>query len=587
MAVVAEIDQNIQRIQKLVVRRTRLKATAFQRKTLLERRRLENVKRRGQETALEAPDLVRSSGGVNVLSSVASTGKSFFGRILQALAYLGAGWLLNNLPTIIGYGQEFIARLKRGREILSDMWSSIKGTFKALGKVFTTALDNLKNFDFLDSEKKMQREVNNLVDQVNNVGKSFSESYELITKPFVDEQGLGTYSGQPIPQPGASAEAAPAPTAPTAPTESQQMISKPSPKSSSGFIQSLGITNSMWDTYRDTIASIETAGYSLTESYAAIGGSGGQYDGRYQMGAAAKQDAAGLLGIPVPSRSEFRNNPQLQEDMFLAYTYANHTYLMNGSRKYREASPVNRLQYLGYAHNQGWANAANWLATGVADTEDGFGTKGTKFTDALRSSLKKYTTQTTQVQPQTPRMPALPPTNTMAGQNYGDPRDGGRQHAGQDFDAGPNDTFYSRIGGEVTRILKDPNGYGNYVDIYNKRLGVTERIAEGTENLVGIGDKVQPGTPIQRGTHQTGVFHYEIRKGREETYGFKGTLDPLEFLKTITPERKGEQIIMVNRTEASTPTTTMYGKDSNVIIDSLSGLNSYIRKNMLARLADR
>ena len=555
MAVVAEIDQNIQRIQKLVVRRTRLKATAFQRKTLLERRRLENVKRRGQETALEAPDLVRSSGGVNVLSSVASTGKSFFGRILQALAYLGAGWLLNNLPTIIGYGQEFIARLKRGREILSDMWSSIKGTFTALGKVFTTALDNLKNFDFLDSEKKMQKEVNNLVDQVNNVGKSFGESYELITKPFVDEQGLGTYSGQPIPQPGASAEAAPAPTAAPA-TQS------PPPSESTGGVVSA----------QQVYQYLKSKGISHVHALGITANILGESD--FRIAADETGDGSGGIGLfqyTFPSRKQ-------------AFLQAVPDYKTNWKGQIDFAITEGTApQYFSIPFESAEAAAEWWMNNWERPAESVKAGRRNKHNNFIRN----FDSQKAKVQPQTPRMPALPPTNTMAGQNYGDPRSGGRQHAGQDFDAGPNDTFYSRIGGEVTRILKDPNGYGNYVDIFNKKLGVTERIAEGTENLVGVGDKVQPGTPIQRGTHQTGVFHYEIRKGREETYGFKGTLDPLEFLKTITPERKGEQIIMINRTEASTPTTTMYGKDSNIIIDSLSGLNSYIRKNMLARLADR
>ena len=130
----------------------------------------------------------------------------------------------------------------------------------------------------------------------------------------------------------------------------------------------------------------------------------------------------------------------------------------------------------------------------------------------------------------------LPPTNTVSGQNYGADRGGGRSHAGQDFDiAGPDATFESQIGGKVMRILEEPGGgYGRYVDIYNKDMDVTERIAEGAEILVKVGDEIKPGTPVARGETGTGVIHYEIRKGKEETYGFTGTLDPMEFLKSHT-----------------------------------------------------
>ena len=137
-------------------------------------------------------------------------------------------------------------------------------------------------------------------------------------------------------------------------------------------------------------------------------------------------------------------------------------------------------------------------------------------------------------------LPALPPTGTggaslSAAQQYGASRDGGnRRHAGQDFDAPPNGTFYSRIGGEVIYSANAGGGYGNVVDIYNKQLGVTERIAEGDRNLVSEGDMVQAGTPVQRGTAQTGVFHYEIRKGKAGASGsFQGTMDPIKFLNNL------------------------------------------------------
>jgi len=141
-------------------------------------------------------------------------------------------------------------------------------------------------------------------------------------------------------------------------------------------------------------------------------------------------------------------------------------------------------------------------------------------------------------------LPKLPPTGHIAGQKYGAPRDDDgdgipdRRHAGQDFDAGLNDTFYSRIGGVVMRQYETSGGYGNYVDIYNKDLNVTERIAEGDITLVNTGDKITPGTPVQRGTAQTGVFHYEIRNGKEETYGFEGTRDPIKFLNDLAKKAK-------------------------------------------------
>ena len=120
------------------------------------------------------------------------------------------------------------------------------------------------------------------------------------------------------------------------------------------------------------------------------GGSGDHYDGRYQMGKAAKLDAAGSLGITLDhdkaSRKAFRNDPDLQDRAFKAYTEKNHKHLTINSEKYRNMTAEEKLGILGYAHNQGATAAEEYLFTGQVGT-DAFGTKGTKYTDAIAKAF--------------------------------------------------------------------------------------------------------------------------------------------------------------------------------------------------------
>lgn len=150
------------------------------------------------------------------------------------------------------------------------------------------------------------------------------------------------------------------------------------------------------------------------------------------------------------------------------------------------------------------------------------------------------------------------PGITLSGQRYRASR-GGRLHAGRDYDLGLNDTFYSRIGGEVVNIGNDPGKYGKYIDIYNKDLNRTERIAEGTTILSGIriGSIISPGQPVVRGTHQTGVIHYEIRRGKSTTYGVSGTEDPDAFLNSNSYKEYLKKVASKPENEAGSKTARL------------------------------
>ena len=115
------------------------------------------------------------------------------------------------------------------------------------------------------------------------------------------------------------------------------------------ILKKMGFTEGQWDVYKSEVAKIESQG---SGGYAARGGSGFHYDGKYQLGRVAKNEAITRLNklkIPVPeslkkhesfyddtedsSRSDYRNSPETQELAFAAFTLSNHESLI-GSTKY-------------------------------------------------------------------------------------------------------------------------------------------------------------------------------------------------------------------------------------------------------------
>jgi hypothetical protein len=161
------------------------------------------------------------------------------------------------------------------------------------------------------------------------------------------------------------------------------------PQNAQNIVSSMGFSQEEWDLYRAAIAKIESQG---SGGYSARGGSGDAYDGKYQLGSVAKQDAARIAGVRNPGdssagRQSFRDNPSQQEVFFAAYTKANLGYLSSNPR-FVNASPEKKLEILGYAHNQGWSGADNYLNTGEVGA-DGFGTKGTKYTQGVAEEFRR------------------------------------------------------------------------------------------------------------------------------------------------------------------------------------------------------
>jgi hypothetical protein len=148
-----------------------------------------------------------------------------------------------------------------------------------------------------------------------------------------------------------------------------------------GALSGIGATQAQYDVFRSSIAGIESGG-----RYGIMGGSSNRFAGKYQMGAQEIAETAGRLGEPVPTRDQFLSDPAMQERFFANYTEDHDRWLMANSARYRNETVPEKLATLGYAHNQGAAGAARYLATG-APGSDAFGTSGTAYSSAISRNL--------------------------------------------------------------------------------------------------------------------------------------------------------------------------------------------------------
>jgi hypothetical protein len=143
----------------------------------------------------------------------------------------------------------------------------------------------------------------------------------------------------------------------------------------------LGLSQKEWDVYKQGIADVEGAAYTQ------MGGAGGRFAGRYQMGDEAITEAAKVLGLPKPSRQEFLSNPQLQEKMYMGYTISNFRYMQSLSPEFKNMTREQQLAVLPMAQ-LGIGNLAEQLRTGKI-SKDAWGTPTTKFSEAVKRRQKE------------------------------------------------------------------------------------------------------------------------------------------------------------------------------------------------------
>lgn len=191
---VATAGKAMQNIAQGVFRRTKVKREIFTQTQMLRTRRVESERRKQIEDELEAPDNLNKSGGAFNLAQ-ADTSKGFFERIIGFVGYLTAGWLMNNLPTLIGMGNEFIARLKKAGEILSGFFGDTIKLFSNFGNVMGALAQNVFTFDFFDTSNRLKSSFDQLNLTIGSLGSQIEEALGLVTTPLTE----GKYSGENIP----------------------------------------------------------------------------------------------------------------------------------------------------------------------------------------------------------------------------------------------------------------------------------------------------------------------------------------------------------------------------------------------------
>jgi hypothetical protein len=172
---------SVGRIQKIIETKTKVRSDLFFKNQIIERRRREASKRREYEDQIEASKVTTNiKSGLRVTSS---SGQGPLSRILSFLGYMGAGWIIENLPTWIAMGQEFIARMRKAGELIYSIPQTMLKVLQGFGDVLKAVGTNIRNLDFTDSSNEVQNSFTQLTDTIDLLGTQIVDGFKLMLQP--------------------------------------------------------------------------------------------------------------------------------------------------------------------------------------------------------------------------------------------------------------------------------------------------------------------------------------------------------------------------------------------------------------------
>jgi len=192
---------SVNKINQVISSNIKLKETIAYKSNILDLRRRENEKRKIIEDRIEASKVSTNTFKASA-SMISNSSAGPFQRLLGFLGFITAGWLVENLPTIIFIGKEFISRVYKMGSIISNFLGGMIAIVQRFGTLLQSVGSNILSLDFTDQSNKVRTSLTELNDAVESVNKEILQGYSLLTTPLTQSIDTGEEApppGQPAP----------------------------------------------------------------------------------------------------------------------------------------------------------------------------------------------------------------------------------------------------------------------------------------------------------------------------------------------------------------------------------------------------
>jgi muramidase (phage lysozyme) len=182
---VSSVGESVNNISKTIAKNIKVKNELFQTSYILDSRRREASKRKELEDQLEASKVSTSvSRGLNFANT---SEKGPLGRLVSFLGFLTAGWIVENLPTWMFMGKEFISRINKVNGMMGDFMNSLSNIFTSFGYTLSNSFDAIIRLDFNEfSEGSVTKSFEDLSTSISILGADIYEAFSVFSKPLTE-----------------------------------------------------------------------------------------------------------------------------------------------------------------------------------------------------------------------------------------------------------------------------------------------------------------------------------------------------------------------------------------------------------------
>jgi|DEB0MinimDraft_6_1074348.scaffolds.fasta_scaffold00988_4 hypothetical protein len=231
---------SVNKINQVISSNIKLKETIAYKSNILDLRRRENEKRKIIEDRIEASKVSTNTFKASA-SMISNSSAGPFQRLLGFLGFITAGWLVENLPTIIFIGKEFISRVYKMGSIISNFLGGMITIVQRFGTLLHSVGSNILNLDFTDQSNRVRTSLTELNDAIESVNREILEGYSLLTTPLT--QSIDTGEEAPLPGQPAPDTLYPEPYQPGETKEPETSGGRVSPQAVYSYLRQKGISH--------------------------------------------------------------------------------------------------------------------------------------------------------------------------------------------------------------------------------------------------------------------------------------------------------------------------------------------------------